>query len=162
MASTIEMLAEHIASEELASRTYRYFQSWCGLNGWPGSEAYFMAESADELKHMQGFQSYVDDIFPPGSPPPIGKQAEIDAPPLRLIDCFSAALELEKKVMRELNAIGAQAVKEGDFDTLRFLQPYTQIGVESIRELTTFVQQLRLAGSDAAALLAFDHEIGED
>lgn len=162
MATSLQMLADHIASEEMASRTYRYFQSWCGLNGWPGSEAYFEAESKDELTHMQGFQSYVDDTAPTLKPFPIGAQAEITTPISSLVDCFTLALDLEKSVLGQLNAIGTQAIAEGNLDVLRFLQPYTQIGIESIRELTTYVQQLKLAGTNAAALLVFDHEIGED
>jgi ferritin len=162
MPNVVQMLADHIASEEKASRTYRYFQSWCGLNGWPGTEAYFMAESKDELTHMEAFQAYVDDVWPSLKPPAVDSQDAIAIPIVNLVDCFTAALQLEKDVLGQLNAIGSQAVTEGNFDVLRFLQRFTEIGVNSIRELTTYVQQLKLAGSDAAALLGFDSEIGEE
>lgn len=162
MPTVLQMLADHIASEEKASRTYRYFQSWCGLNGWPGTESYFEAESKDELTHMQAFQSYVDDTWPNLKPPPLDSQDAIAIPVNGLVDCFTAALQLEKDVLAQLNAIGSQAVAESNFDVLRFLQRFTDIGIQSIRELTTYVQQLKLAGSDPAALLGFDSEIGED
>ena len=156
---TIDLLSEHIASEELASRTYRFFKSWCGLNGWPGCEAYFLAESKDELEHMFAFQDYVDDRYPLLAPPPIGGQPEIVLPPTSLLQCFTSALALERKVLEQINAIGRSAIDEADYDTIRFIQPFTKIGIESIRELTTFTQQLQIAGDSASALLQFDDEI---
>lgn len=159
--SAVDMLAEHIASEELASRAYRYFQSWCGVNGWPGCEKFFTGESAEELKHMAAFQAYVDDRWPGTTPPPVEDQAPINFEIESIIQCFTHALELEKDVLDQINKIAQQAMAEADFDTLRFLQPYTEIGVNSIRELTAFTQQLTRAIDDVAALHLFDSEIGE-
>lgn len=162
MPTAIDMIGQHIAAEEYAARTYRYLQSWCGLNGYPGCEAYFAAESADELKHMAAFQAYWDDRADTVTPRDIDPQGTIEGGYSRLVDLFSDAMELEKDVLGQLNAIGAQAVAESNFDVLRFLQPFTEVGVASIRELTTFVQQLNRAGNDPAALLVFDSEIGEE
>lgn len=161
MATTMTMLADHICSEEKAARAYRYLQSWCGLNGFPGSEAFFMAESADETIHMNQFQAYIDDRWASTTPPPIESQPAMTSPPKSLLECFSSALTLEKTVLAELNAITVQACKDGDGDAIRFLTAFQEVGIESIRQLTTYTQQLTLANGDACALLLFDNEIGE-
>ena len=161
MATTISMLAEHICSEEKAARAYRYLQSWCGLNGFPGSEAFFMAESSDEIVHMNQFQAYVDDRWTSTTPPPIESQLSMTSSPKSLLECFSSALALEKTVLAQLNSITVKATVEGDGDAIRFLTAFQEVGVESIRQLTTYTQQLTLANGDACALLLFDNEIGE-
>lgn len=140
--TTVEMISQHVASEELAARTYRYLASWCGVNGYDGSEAYFLAESADETRHVVEWQSYTIDRWEDQTPPPIGKQGEIDHEITRLCDCYDLALGLEKTVLDQINQIGQSAMVEGDIDVIRFLQPYTQVGIASIRELTSIVQQL--------------------
>jgi ferritin len=155
------MLAEHICSEEKAARAYRYLQSWCGLNGFPGSEAFFMAESSDEIVHMNQFQAYVDDRWTSTTPPPIESQLSMTSSPKSLLECFSSALALEKTVLAQLNSITVKATVEGDGDAIRFLTAFQEVGVESIRQLTTYTQQLTLANGDACALLLFDNEIGE-
>lgn len=157
--TTRELLARHIASEEKASRTYRYFQSWCALNGFPGSEKWFRNESKDELRHMRAFQEYVNDVWEGIDPPPVQGQSEISEIPGNLLSCFQAALNLEKFVLGQLNDISEKADEEGDADAERFLQEFTKIGIESIRELTTFVQQLELADDDPSALLVFDSNL---
>jgi ferritin len=140
--TTVEMISQHVASEELAARTYRYLASWCGVNGYDGSEAYFLAESADESRHMSEWQSYTIDRWEDTTPPPIGEQGEIEHEIGRLCDCYEFALTLEKTVLDQINQIGQSAMVEGDIDVIRFLQPYTQVGIASIRELTSIVQQL--------------------
>ena len=140
--TTIERIASHVASEELAARTYRYLASWCGVNGYDGSEAFFLAESADELRHMVEWQAYATDRWEDTTPPPIGEQAGIDHEINRLCDCYEIALSLEKTVLDQINQIGKSAIAAGDLDVVRFVGPYTQVGISSIRELTSVVQQL--------------------
>ena len=140
--TTIERIANHVASEELAARTYRFLASWCGVNGYDGSEAFFLAESADELRHLGEWQSYTIDRWEDQTPPPIGEQPGIDHDIGRLCDCYELALSLEKTVLVEINQIGTSAMREGDVDVVRFVQPYTQVGVASIRDLTSIIQQL--------------------
>jgi len=140
--TTVEMISEHVASEELAARTYRFLASWCGVNGYDGSEAYFLSEAADELRHMVEWQSYTVDRWQDTTPPPIGEQGEIDHEINRLSDCYELALGLEKAVLTQINQIGRSAMVEGDLDVIRFIGPYTSVGIASIRELTSIVQQL--------------------
>jgi len=140
--TTIEMVSQHVASEELAARTYRYLASWCGVNGYDGSESFFLAEAADETRHVVEWQSYTVDRWEDQTPPPIGSQAEISHEIATLCDCYDLALRLEKNVLDAINQIGRAAMQAGDLDVIRFLQPYTQVGISSIRELTSIVQQL--------------------
>jgi len=140
--TAIDLIASHVASEELAARTYRYLASWCGVNGYDGSEAYFLAESADESRHMVEWQSYTVDRWEDTTPPPIGEQGEIEHEIGRLADCYDLALGLEKTVLTQINEIGQSAMSEGDWDVIRFVGPYTAVGIASIRELTSIVQQL--------------------
>lgn len=157
--STIEQISQHVASEELAARTYRYLASWCGVNGYDGSEAYFLAESADETKHLNEWQAYAVDRWEDMTPPPIGTQDEIDHEITRLCDCYELALSLEKTVLNEINQIGKSAMNEGDLDVIRFVQPYTSVGVASIRELTSIVQQLDQL--DESHVVLWDQERAE-
>lgn len=140
--TTIEMVSRHVASEELAARTYRFLASWCGVNGYDGSEAFFLAESADEARHVSEWQAYTIDRWEDQTPPPIGDQPGIDHEITRLCDAYELALSLEKSVLVEINQIGKSALEAGDLDVIRFVQPYTSVGISSIRELTSIVQQL--------------------
>ena len=140
--TTIEMVSQHVASEELAARTYRFLASWCGVNGYDGSEAFFLAESADETRHMVEWQAYTIDRWEDTTPPPIGEQPGIDHEITRLCDAYELALALEKSVLQQINQIGRSAMSEGDVDVLRFLGPYASVGISSIRDLTSVVQQL--------------------
>jgi ferritin len=91
---------------------------------------------------MTEWQSYTVDRWEDTTPPPIGEQGEIEHEIGRLVDCYELALRLEKTVLTQINEIGQSAMAEGDLDVIRFLQPYTSVGISSIRELTSIVQQL--------------------
>ena len=91
---------------------------------------------------MVEWQGYTVDRWEDTTPPPIGEQGEISHEIGRLSDCYELALRLEKNVLDQINQIGRSAMQAGDLDVIRFVQPYTAVGIASIRELTSIVQQL--------------------
>lgn len=155
--SILKKVADHATSEEGASRAYRALANWCDINNWIGSASWFRAEAKDELAHCMAFEEYAIDR---GQISVVGPQKTLATMEnARLVDAFTAALELEKKVMAELQTLSSNAHNEGDYDVVRFLQEYLAIGVKSIKDLEVHVSWLDRAGTDQAALQAFDREI---
>lgn len=153
----LNKIADHAGSEEGASRAYRALANWCDINNWIGSAKWFRGESREELDHCLAFEEYAIDR---GQAVVVdGQKTLATMTSARLVDAFSAALELESKVMAELQSLSATAHKEGDYDAVRFLQKYLEIGTVSIKNLQVHVSWLERAGTDQAALQAFDRAI---
>lgn len=156
---SLDMLAAHIASEEFASRTYRHLQSWCLLNGYPGSRDYFLYESKHNLRHMFKFQKYVDKRWEGKVPAPVDLQPVIGTKISSLTQCFTIALDLEKTILKELNDIAEQGEADEDADVERFLEHFTKVGIKLIRKYTMILERLAFAGDNAAGILHVDDEV---
>lgn len=155
-------MAAHVNEEERVSRLYRQLAAWCERESWVGCAAFFRKEAAEEYEHAQAFQDYVLDRR---GTVLLGTQfalTEADLPGgwSDLVEAFRASLAAEVAVLANVNRMTAAAIAQGDADVLRFLHKYSEIGVNSIRDLDVWIETLTRAAGDIAAMQAFDCRMG--
>jgi ferritin len=92
------------------------------------------------------------------------KLSAIDAPKTKYgahpLEVFEVALTQEQGVTRQINHLYELALKEKDYSTLPFLAWFLQEQVEEENVVSDFIDRIRLAGDNAAALLRLDDEAG--
>jgi ferritin len=76
------------------------------------------------------------------------------------ISVFEAALGHEQKVSGAINALYALAQTENDYASQVMLQWFINEQVEEEKNAMTAIEQLRMAGNDASALLMLDQMFG--
>lgn len=159
-ASVLAAMAAHVNQEERASRIYRQLSAWCEWQSWVGSAALFRREAVEEQGHAQQWQDYVLDR---GGMVSLASQEALTpgGPQDALLAPYQAALNAEQMILSMIEGLSSQAAEAGDWDAVRFMSAYTEAGVKQIRELTVWVAWLKRAGTDMAALQAFDRDIGE-
>jgi ferritin len=77
-----------------------------------------------------------------------------------VLDVMERSLKHEKKVTKLINDLYELAMKENDHATQVQLQWFITEQVEEEKSITDIVERLRMAGSDSAALLMLDREVG--
>jgi ferritin len=76
------------------------------------------------------------------------------------VEAFRAALEHERKVTGQINAIYEAALEAGDYPTQIMLQWFIEEQVEEEASTGKAVEQLEMAGENRAALLMLDKQFG--
>lgn len=82
--------------------------------------------------------------------------ASFDSP----LSIFEAALGHEQKVTKAINSLYALASAENDYASQVMLQWFINEQVEEEKSAQTAIEQLRMAGQDASALLMLDQMFG--
>lgn len=127
-----------------------------------GFAKYIRARGDEEQCHARKFEEYILDR---GGRPDM---AALPKPETALdftmtgaaLSVFAAAYEHEKAVTERIKLLYAEAGEAEDYQTLEFLHSFLKEQVEEERTLQEHIAKLTLAGSDAAAILFLDHEIG--
>jgi ferritin len=83
-------------------------------------------------------------------------KATFDSP----LSVFEVALEQEQRVTRAINSLYALAQNENDYATQVMLQWFINEQVEEEKNAQTSIEQLRMAGTDASAILMLDQTFG--
>lgn len=76
------------------------------------------------------------------------------------VEAFRAALDHERKVTGQINAIYEAALEAGDYPTQIMLQWFIEEQVEEEASTGKAVEQLDMAGENRAALLMLDKQFG--
>jgi ferritin len=87
----------------------------------------------------------------------------IDEPPhdfSSALDAFMRALQNEQKVTGLIHDLYALAVREQDYPTQILLQWFVTEQVEEEKSVSKVVEELKMAGDNASALLLLNHELG--
>jgi ferritin len=87
----------------------------------------------------------------------------IDEPPHDFsspLDAFMRALQNEQKVTGLIHDLYALAVREQDYPTQILLQWFVTEQVEEEKSVSKVVEELKMAGDNASALLLLNHELG--
>jgi ferritin len=77
-----------------------------------------------------------------------------------VVATFEQALEHERKVTQMIHDLYGLAARENDYATQMALQWFITEQVEEEANATAVVDRLKIAGSDGAALLLLDRELG--
>jgi ferritin len=87
----------------------------------------------------------------------------IDQPPHDFrspLDAFTRALQNEQKVTGLIHDLYALAVREQDYPTQVLLQWFVTEQVEEEKSVSSIIEELKMVGDNASALLLLNHELG--
>jgi ferritin len=147
---------DQITMELQAAHNYLAMAAWFESSGFPGMGAWMHSQSAEETAHARKFYQFVIDRD--------GRVAlgALDAPSPEFADVtsvFETGLAQERDVTASINDLYALAMEEKDFASLSLLDWFA---TEQIEEESTFSQildDLKLAGDSAQAILFLDREL---
>lgn len=147
---------EQIQKEFYSSYLYLAMAAHFEGANLPGFAAWMKAQGDEERSHAMKLWDYV---YVRG-----GKVAlkAIEQPPVsfgRPLEVFGLVLAHEQKVTAAINALYAQAQKEGDAAAAIFLQWFVSEQVEEEKSVTDLIEQLKLSGDQAFAVLFMDKHV---
>lgn len=122
----------------------------------PGFAAWMKRQGDEERSHAMKLWDYVYDRG--------GKVVlqAIEQPPAafgRPLEIFNQVLAHEQKVTASIHALYALAVKETDVAAQIFLQWFVTEQVEEEKSVTDLIEQLKLSGDQAFAVLFMDKHV---
>ena len=154
-AKTEAMLNEAIANELFASNLYRHVANHCQRLGYFGAHKFFLAEADAEMAHYQALANYINDRGSVAKVPQVPAMNESIA---SLRDALTAAYDTEaylgKKYEQWYRACECVT-------TQQFLLHSLEDQRKSVGELSDLLARLDRAGTNEAAILIVDKELGE-
>lgn len=150
-----QKLNEAVGLELRASNMYKYFATCLQKQGYFGFQGFFYKESEEELKHHKILTDFMNDRGDEADMPEVDA---IDEDSDEVIDLFYSAYDFEL----ELEGFYKDFYKSADDVAVQqFLLQFIEIQRKSVGEYGDIIARLELCGDNQAALLSFDHEIGE-
>lgn len=152
---TATMLNAAIAAELYAANLYRYLATHLQRLGYFGAQKFCLAESAHELDHHQLLVDYMDDR---------GAVAAMPAVPAISDACTGLrdALEIAYETELELERDYVKWFKACDCEiTRQFLLQFLETQRKAVGEMSDWIARLDRCGTDNAALLVLDKELGQ-
>ncbi len=153
-----DALNKQINAELYSSYLYLAMQGYFEANNLPGSAHWMKLQSEEERGHALKIFEFV-----------YGRQGRVDLTAIQQpgskykspLDVFQKAYEHEKIVSDMIHRLYDLAVKENDYPTQVMLNWFVNEQVEEEKQALQIVEQLRLIGDNAPALLMLDHQLGE-
>lgn len=145
-------LNEQIGHEFGASHAYMAMACWFEQRSLNALGKRFRQQSAEEREHAIKIIDYLLEV---GARPKLGALAEPKADYANVPDVIAAALEQEKTVTSQINALVDLADKENDHATRSFLQWFVDEQVEEVSSMQTLLDVAKMAGSNLLQLEAY-------
>ena len=152
----LDALNEQIKQELYSAYLYLSMSTHCEAVNLPGFAHWLRVQSKEELGHAMKFRGHIEDR---GGR--VRLQA-IDQPPAEFkspLDMFKQILEHEKKISSLINKLYELALKENDYATQIVLQWFISEQVEEEKNVTALVEQLKMIGESAGALIMLDRHL---
>lgn len=151
-------LNEQITHELHASQTYLAMACLCDDLGLKALTAFFRRQADEERGHGLKILDYIQEVGGTvrlsAIPEPQHKYASVPA-------AIEAAVEHEKKVTAQVNALVALADKENDYATRSFLNWFVDEQVEEVSSLSHLAQLAQMAGEHLLQLEACVAKMGD-
>lgn len=150
------MLQEAVQSELYASHLYKHLANQLQRLGYFGAQKHFAAEYADEVEHYQKLANLLNDM---GSVAKLPMIEAITDPVTTLRDAFEIAFETETQLGSDYErwfkgCADAPLVQQA-------LHFFLEKQRTSSGEYRDWITRLDRAGTNEAALLLIDQELGE-
>ena len=155
--TVLKAINEQITNEFSASFSYLAMAGWCEHHNFLGAAAWLRAQSAEEHGHAMRLFNFV---LARNAQPNL---KDIAAPAddfTSLADVFERALEQEKGVSKQIDALYELAFTEKMFAAMAELQWFITEQVEEEKTVRDICAKLKMVGHDAAATLDLDRELG--
>lgn len=152
-----DALNAQINLELLSSYHYLAMAAFFESTSLPGMATWMKVQSEEERLHAMKLFDHMCDrggtvVLQPIEQP----QSRFDSP----LSVFEAALANEQKVTRAINSLYGLAQQEQDYPSQVLLQWFITEQVEEEKTAQQAIDQLKMAGKDASALLMLDQAFG--
>lgn len=148
---------DQVTMELASANAYLQMSAHFAARNLTGMSRWMRLQAEEERAHADRFLDFVLDR---------GNRALIGALPAPVesfdtpADAFAAALEQERAVTKAIHDLYRLADTQGDLASIPFLQAFISEQTEEEATVETILERLRLAGSDAGALILIDQELG--
>ena len=141
----VQRLNEQIANEFGAHQQYAAIAVHYDADTLPRLAAFFYAQALEERNHAMMMVRYLldagADVVLPGTPAPQNAFADVVAP-------VALALEQERRVSEQINALAALARQEGDYTSEQFLQWFIKEQIEEVASMSDLLRVVERARTD--------------
>lgn len=152
----VELLQAQMGREAEAAQLYLGLAFWCEGAGFDGCAEYLRSQSRDERMHMTRFGAFLRNYV----------DVSVELPAVRAVlpsvsslpQVFEAVLKTEKAVTGWIEQLAGVACETHEWAVFAWLHWFLEEQVRSVEEARMNADKARLAGTDPAALLAFDGE----
>jgi len=153
----LEAINRQIANEFGASFSYLAMAAWCEHHQFMGAGRWLRTQSAEEHGHAMKLFDFVL------ARNHQARLAAIDMPPGdfgSIVEVFERALEQEKGVSKQIDALYELAFNEKVFAAMAELQWFITEQVEEEKTVREIVAKFHMVKNDPASLLDLDRELG--
>jgi ferritin len=152
-----DALNQQINAELGASYEYLAMSGWCAAQNLLGSARWLRVQSQEEYGHAMKLFDFVlargGEVALKEMPAPTQKFASLH-------NVFERVLKQEQAVSAQIDSLYELAFKEKAYSATVELQWFLTEQVEEEKSAREILAKLSLIGSDPAALLDFDRELG--
>jgi ferritin len=149
---------QQITVEFEASMVYRQLAIEMEGMDLPGMAAWLRHQADEEIVHANKF---IDHLADRDNHPVIGAIAAPKTSVESVLDCFTAALEHERKVSESIRDLYRRADAAGDLDSRPLLMWFLSEQVEEESVVNEIVGRVKLINDDGPGLLRLDDELGQ-
>jgi ferritin len=150
-------LNEQINSELSAAYFYLSAIGYFELTNLSGFASWMRTQSQEEVKHAMKIFTFMLDRGSQVTLQAIDQPAANFQSPL---DAFTRALQHEQQVTAQINRLYALTLQEQDYPSQILLQWFVTEQVEEEKEMGRIIEELRMAGDNASALLLLNTTLG--
>lgn len=136
-------ITEQIGNELLASHQYIAIATYFDGEGLPSLAKHFYAQSVEERDHAMRFVKFLVDADATAKIPAI---AAPKATFKNAAEAVALALESEKRVTRQINALVDLAIKERDHLSKNILEWFVNEQREEVASMDTLLRMVKRAG----------------
>ena len=133
----VELLNEQIGHEFAASQQYLAIASYYDDETLPRLAAFFYAQALEERNHALMMVQYLLDA---DAPAPIPGVAAPHNGFGDVVEPIALALEQEKRVTEQINALAATARQEGDYSSEQFMQWFIKEQIEEVASMNDLLK----------------------
>lgn len=153
-----DALNRQLHDELSAAYSYLAMSAYCTAQNLNGFAHWLRIQAREEAGHAMRLYDFVQDrsgrvTLEAVERPPADYQSALDV--------AEQALRHEQRVSTAINDLYGLTVQEKDWASQAFLQWFVTEQVEEEKTATQLVETLRMIGSDRAALLVLDKELGQ-
>lgn len=161
---TLQLITEQIGHEYAAHQQYVACAVYFDDETLPQVAGFFYRQALEERDHAMMMVQYLLDTESPWTIPGVAAPQSAFAD---VVEPIALALEQEKRVSRQINAIAASARADGDYTTEQFVQWFIKEQIEEVATMSDLLTVARRYSDDVAKIedyIAREHpaEGGDD
>ena len=142
----IDALNEQIGNEFAASQQYVACAVYYDSETLPRLASFFYKQAVEERNHAMMMVQYILDS---GGVPDVGQIVAPQGTFADIVEPVQLALDQEKRVSEQINALAGLAREQGDYPSEQFLQWFLKEQVEEVSSMSGLLTIVKRANGDA-------------